>query len=81
MVEEDQVTNTGLVILAVVPSLEEQEQQDILVVVTMPTTINIEPLKVLVVHLDIIDLVEVLEVWRVLYVSGTLDNNVKRLYK
>ena len=37
--------------LAVVPSLEEQEQQDILVVVTMPTTINTELLKVLVVHL------------------------------
>tara|TARA_B100000927_G_scaffold125457_1_gene101197 strand:+ start:62 stop:307 length:246 start_codon:yes stop_codon:yes gene_type:complete len=81
MVEEDQVTNTGLVILAVVLSLEEQEQQDILVVVTMPTIINTELLKVLVVHLDIIDLVEVLEECRVSYVSGTLDNYVKRLYK
>ena len=80
MVEEDQVTNTGLVILAVVPSLEEQEQQDILVVVTMLTIINTEPLKVAVDHLDIIHLVEVLVVWRVLYVSGTLDNYVKRLH-
>ncbi len=81
MVEEDQVTNIGLVILAVVPSLEEQEQQDILVVVTMLTIINTELLKVLVVHLDIIDLGEVLEECKVLYVSGTLDNYVKRLHK
>tara|TARA_Y100000996_G_scaffold308979_1_gene245670 strand:+ start:147 stop:392 length:246 start_codon:yes stop_codon:yes gene_type:complete len=81
MVEEVQVTNTGLVILAVVLSLEEQEQQDILVVVTMLTIINTELLKVLVVHLDIIDLGEVLEECRVLSVSGTLGNYVKRLYK
>ena len=81
MVEEDQVTNTGLVILAVVLSLEEQEQQDILVVVTMPTIINTELLKVLVDHLVITHLVEVLGVCRELYVSGTLDNYVKRLYK
>ena len=77
----DQVTNTGLVCLVAVPSLEEQGQLDILVVVIMPTTTNTEPLKVAVDHLDIIHLVEVLVVWRVLYVSGTLDNNVKRLYK
>tara|TARA_B100001778_G_C18086527_1_gene405460 strand:- start:286 stop:531 length:246 start_codon:yes stop_codon:yes gene_type:complete len=81
MVEEDQVTNTGLVILVVVLSLEEQDLQDILVVVTMPTITNTEPLKVAVGHLDIIHLVEVLVVWRVLYVSGTLDNYVKRLHK
>tara|TARA_Y100000816_G_scaffold44147_1_gene27667 strand:- start:1012 stop:1254 length:243 start_codon:yes stop_codon:yes gene_type:complete len=80
MVEEDQVTNTGLVCLVAVPSLEEQGQLDILVVVIMPTITNTEPLKVAVDHLDIIHLVEVLVVWRVLYVSGTLDNYVKRLH-
>jgi hypothetical protein len=77
----DQVTNTGLVCLVVVPSLEEQDQLDILVVVIMPTITNTEPLKVAVDHLDIIHLVEVLVVWRVLYVSGTLDKNVKRLHQ
>tara|TARA_A100001035_G_scaffold144603_1_gene113756 strand:- start:650 stop:892 length:243 start_codon:yes stop_codon:yes gene_type:complete len=77
----DQVTNTGLVCLVAVPSLEEQGQLDILVVVIMPTTTNTEPLKVAVDHLAIIHLVEVLVVWRVLYVSGTLDKNVKRLHQ
>ena len=81
MVEEDEVTNIGLVILVVVPSLEEQEQQVILVVVIMLTITNTEPLLEAVDHLVIIHLVEVLVVWQVLYVSGTLDNYVKRLYK
>ena len=40
-----------------------------------------ELLKVLVDHLVITHLVEVLGVCRELYVSGTLDNYVKRLYK
>ena len=81
MVVEDQVTNTTQDILAVVPSLEEQEQLVILVVDIMLTTINTELLKVLVDHLVITHLVEVLGVCRELYVSGTLDNYVKRLYK
>ena len=80
MVEEDQVTNIILDILAVVHSLVELVLLDILVVDIMLTTINTEQHQAQVAHLDIMDKEEVLAVWRVLYVSGTLDNYVKRLH-
>tara|TARA_B100002051_G_C16324120_1_gene433630 strand:- start:352 stop:597 length:246 start_codon:yes stop_codon:yes gene_type:complete len=81
MVEEDQVTNTILGILAVVHSSVGLVLQVTLVVVTMLITISTEVLWELAVHQDIMDKEEVLVVWRVSYVSGTLDNYVKRLYK
>ena len=80
MVEEDQVTNIILDILAVVHSLVELVLLDILVVDIMLTTINTEQHQAQVAHLDIMDKEEVLSVWRVSYVSGTLDNYVKRLH-
>ena len=80
MVEEDQVTNIILDILAVVHSLVELVLLDILVVDIMLTTINTEQHQAQVAHLDIMDKEEVLAVWRVSYVSGTLDNYVKRLH-
>tara|TARA_B100001778_G_scaffold108927_1_gene89136 strand:- start:1487 stop:1729 length:243 start_codon:yes stop_codon:yes gene_type:complete len=80
MVEEDQVTNIILDILAVVHSLVELVLLDILVVDIMLTTINTGQHQAQVAHLDIMDKEEVLAVWRVSYVSGTLDNYVKRLH-